>query len=293
MYEQGNRASGGVKTSFVSENRAPGSDSKYAVDYRASGSVRGSFVSESRASGIDSSYAVDYRASESIRDPEYGYSEAKINTANIQKLPSNHQALLASFPPSEQLKIIELLKLHSNYLSYDILLAMDKNDFSKILKALLSSFSSHDKYLFLPFHLPNNSQVALKSGDNCKVTLLTTTFIDIPASSHIYLNLDLQLLCRSTFVQLKPVMTDGTLFIEKLSSISVMAKHQFKSVFIHNVNHYNIRIPKNYTLFVIEGLTHLPTNSGNILKLRNLQSIVDLQSEKKNIHTSRKPIIFR
>ena len=56
VSSQGNPASGGVKTYFVSENRA---------------------------SGSDSSYAVDYRASESIRDLESEYSEAKINTANI------------------------------------------------------------------------------------------------------------------------------------------------------------------------------------------------------------------
>ena len=76
-------------------------------------------------------------------------------------------------------------------------------------------------------------------------------------------------------------MKDGALFIQKLSSISVMAKHEFKSVFIHNVNHYNIRIPKYYTLFVIEGLTNFPTNSGNILQLKNLNSIVDLPSQSR------------
>ena len=103
---------------------------------------------------------------------------------------------------------------------------MDRNDFGKILKILLSSFSTYSKYLFLPYYLPKDSKFALKSGDDNKVTLLTTTFIDIPASSHIYLDLDLQLLCRSTFVQLSPVMTDGSLFIEKLSNTSVMAKHQ-------------------------------------------------------------------
>ena len=131
------------------------------------------------------------------------------------------------------------------------------------------------------FHtiLPKNSKVVIKSSDNCRVTLLTTTFIDIPASSHIYLDLDLQILCRSTFLQLSPVMTDGALFIQKLSSISVTAKHEFKSVFMNNSSHYNIRIPINYTLFVIEGLINYPTNAGNISQLKNLNSIVNLPSQ--------------
>ena len=215
----------------------------------------------------------------SASDSEYGYSDVQICSANIQKLPNNHKALLATFPPSEQLKIIELLKLHSDYLSYDILLAMDKNDFDKILRALLSSLTTYSKYLFLPYYLPQNSKVVIKTTDDCKATLLTKSFIDIPASSHIYLDLDLQILCRSTFLQLSPVMTDGALFIQKLSSISVTAKHEFKSVFMNNSSHYNIRIPINYTLFVIEGLINYPTNAGNISQLKNLNSIVDLPSK--------------
>jgi hypothetical protein len=76
-------------------------------------------------------------------------------------------------------------------------------------------------------------------------------------------------------------MKDGALFIQKLSSSSVTAKHEFKSVFINNSSHHNIRIPINYTLFVIEGLTNYPTNSGNISQLKNLNSIVDLPSSFK------------
>ena len=121
----------------------------------------------------------------------------------------------------------------------------------------------------------------IKTSNDCKVTLLTKTFIDIPPSSHIYLDLDLQILCRLTFLQLRPVMTDGDLFIQKLSSTSVMAKHEFKSVFLNNSSHHNIRIPSNYTLFNIEGLTNYPTNSGNILQLKNLSGIVDLPSESR------------
>jgi hypothetical protein len=53
-------------------------------------------------------------------------------SANIQRLPDNHKALLATFPPSEQMKVIELLKLHQDYISADLLLAMDTNNFDKI-----------------------------------------------------------------------------------------------------------------------------------------------------------------
>jgi hypothetical protein len=67
--------------------------------------------------------------------------------------------------------------------------------------------------------------------------LLTTTFIDIPASSHVYLNLDLQLLCRSTFIQLIPTIKDGSLFIQQMSSTNTVAKHEFKSAFIYNDSH--------------------------------------------------------
>ena len=97
----------------------------------------------------------------------------------------------------------------------------------------------------------------------------------------IYLNLDLQLLCRSTFIQLIPTMKDGSLFIKKLSSTSVVAKHEFKSVFIYNVTQHNVRIPKLYSLFTIEGLTYFPSNSGKILELKNLTSIVDLPSQER------------
>ena len=176
-------------------------------------------------------------------------------SADIQKLPDNHEALLATFPPSEQLKVIELLKLHSDYLSYDLLTAMDTDDFDKILRALLSSLSTYSKYLFLPYYLPEKSQVRIKTSDDCHVTLITRSFIDVPSSSHIYLDLDLQILSRSTFLQLNPIMKDGALFIQKLSSTSVTAKHEFKSVFINNSSHNNIKIPTNYNLFVIEGST--------------------------------------
>ena len=111
--------------------------------------------------------------------------------------------------------------------------------------------------------------------------MLTTTFIDIPASSHVYLNLDLQLLCRSTFIQLIPTIKDGSLFIQQMSSTSTVAKHEFKSAFIYNVTQHNIRIPKLYSLYTIEGLTNFPSNSGKILELKNLSGIVDLQSEEK------------
>ena len=63
-------------------------------------------------------------------------------SANIQRLPDNHEALLATFPPNEQMKVIELLKLHQDYLSADLLLAMDTNDSDKILKGLLSSLTT-------------------------------------------------------------------------------------------------------------------------------------------------------
>ena len=129
--------------------------------------------------------------------------------------------------------------------------------------------------------MPQKSQVRIKTSDDCQVTLITRNFIDVPSSSHIYLDLELQILCRSTFLQLSPIMKDGALFIQKLSSTSVTAKHEFKSVFINNSSHHNIRIPPNYTLFVIEGLTNYPTNSGNISQLKNLNSIVDLPSSFK------------
>ena len=135
--------------------------------------------------------------------------------------------------------------------------------------------------MFLPFYLHKDSKVALRSGDNNIITLLTTTFIDIPASSHVYLNLDLQLLCGSTFIQLIPTIKDGYLFIQQMSSTSTVATHEFKSAFIYNVTQHNVRIPKLYSLYTIEGLTNFPSNSGKILELKNLSGIVDLQSEEK------------
>jgi hypothetical protein len=198
-----------------------------AVEYISSSSSVDYQENQARESARNSS--VDYRNNQapgSARDSEYGYSDAKICSANIQKLPDNHKALLATFTPSEQLKVIELLKLHSDYLSYDLLIAMDTNDFDKILRALLSSLSTYSKYLFLPYYLHQKSQFRIKSSDDCKVTLITRNFIDVPSSSHIYLDLDLQILCRSTFLQLSPIMKDGALFIQKLSSTSVTAKHE-------------------------------------------------------------------
>ena len=66
-----------------------------------------------------------------------------------------------------------------------------------------------------------------------------------------------------------------------MSSTSTVAKHEFKSAFLYNVTQHNIRIPKLYSLYTIEGLTYFPSNSGKILELKNLTSIVDLQSEEK------------
>ena len=89
------------------------------------------------------------------------------------------------------MKVIELLKLHQNYLSADLLLAMDTNNFDKILKALLSSLTTYSKYLFLPYYLPEKSQVGIKISNDCQVTLITKSFINVPASSHIYLDINL------------------------------------------------------------------------------------------------------
>ena len=222
-----------------------------------------------------------YRTQENSKKGKYEISEARLYSTDIQKLPSNHHALLDTFPVSEQKKVMELLKLHSEYLSYDLLLAMDKNDFPKILKALLSNLSSYTKYIFLPFFLADSSQVVLKEGKNCQITLMTSEAIVVPSSSHIYIRLDLQLLCRSTFVELVPIDTNGQLFIEKMASTSVAAKHQFDKAFIYNVGLSNITIPKYYTLYTMQGLTNFPSNSGKVIQIRNLNYICSLQSQSK------------
>ena len=252
-------------SNFVRKHTLPESDSR---NLTAPDSARTEFPGANREYRIANSYTATCLASESLRDTKNDRPTVSVDSTTIQKLPNNHHTLLATFTPGEQLRVVELLKLYTDYLPVNMQLAMDKNDFRKILKILSSSFSTYSKYMFLPFYLPKDSKVALKSGDNNMVTLLTSNFIDIPASSHIYLNLDLQLLCRSTFIQLIPTMKDGSLFIEKLSSTSVVAKHEFKSVFIYNVTHHNIRIPKCYSLFTIEGLTYFPSNSGKILELK-------------------------
>ena len=86
---------------------------------------------------------------------------------------------------------------------------------------------------------------------------------------------------RSTFLQLIPIVKNSELFIQKLSSCSVTAKHQFKSIYIHNTSHHNICIPQDYALFGVEGLANQPNNEGNIFQLKNLTSILELPSKSK------------
>jgi hypothetical protein len=95
------------------------------------------------------------------------------------------------------------------------------------------------------------------------------------------LDLELQILSRSTFLQLSPIVKNSELFIQRLSSCSVTAKHEFKSIYLHNSSHHNIRIPENYALFGIEGLTNQPNNAGDIFQLKNLTSILELPSKSK------------
>ena len=279
--ERNQSANGGIPTQISQTESATGGIPTPASENKSANVGILPFAS-GRPDSIEEMYStLKYRTQENSENKECEISEANIYSTNIQKLPSNHQALLDTFPVSEQQKVIELLKLHSDYLSYDLLMAIDKNDFSKILKALLSDLSSYTKYMFLPFFLAENSQVVLKDGKNCIITLMTSEAIVVPASSHIYLRLDLQLLCRSTFVELIPIDTNGQLFIEKMASTSVAAKHQFDKAFVYNVGLSNITIPKYYTLFTMQGLTNFPSNSGKVIQIRNLKSICSLQSQSK------------
>jgi hypothetical protein len=236
------------------------------------------------ASHISSSHSMDYsrnRALACARDSESDYHETKICSAGIQRLPTNHRAHLATFTANEQLKVIKLLRSHSDYLSYDLLTALDENNFNKIIRALLTTLTTYSKYMILPFHLPDGSQLRLKTSTDCQVTLITPKPIDIPSLSNIYLDLELQILSRSTFLQLSPIVKNSELFIQKLSSCSVTAKHQFKSIYLHNTSHHNICIPQDYALFGIEGLTNQPNNAGDIFQLKNLTSILELPSKSK------------
>ena len=69
------------------------------------------------------------------------------------------------------------------------------------------------------------------------------------------------------------------MFFSTLNSVSVSAKHHFQKVIIFNCTPHKIRIPQKFALYKIDGISNFPSESGEILKIQNLENIICLPSQ--------------
>ena len=119
-------------------------------------------------------------------------------------LPSNNDFLIASFTPREISQVMKLLQTHKCLLPKHLKLDLNnKQDYGKILSYSISKISSSTKYLFLPYYLPGASMFTLIiTGSPPVPQLRTNQAIKLEPLSHISIQLNLQILSRSTYLQL-------------------------------------------------------------------------------------------
>ena len=166
------------------------------------------------------------------------YCEITNNATKLttsQDLPPNHRFLVDSFRPDEIQKVMNLLQSNSSLLPPSLLPALKAHDFDSLVQYLLSAISTEQKQLFMPFHLPENTHFKLHvSRDPLTVQLRSTKEIHVDPMSHLNIDLNLQMLSRSTHLAMHPQYKGGDIFLASLYSTSVTAKHQFETVFLFN-----------------------------------------------------------
>ena len=148
-------------------------------------------------------------------------------------LPSNHDFLIASFTPREISRVMQLLQSHEGLLLQTLQLALQAQDFKSIFSYLISEIKENTKSLFLPYYLPTDSMFTLYVSGNPPVTQLRTNqALKLEPLSHLSIQLGLQILNRSTHLELHSNNGNGDMYINSPYSTSVTSKHCFESLLL-------------------------------------------------------------
>ena len=153
----------------------------------------------------------------------------------ISYLPSNHDFLIASFTPREISRVMQLLQSHEGLLLQTLQLALQAQDFQSIFSYLISEIKKNTKSLFLPYYLPTDSMFTLYVTGNPPVTQLRTNqALKLEPLFHLSIQLGLQILNRSTHLELHSNYEKGDMYISSPYRTSVTSKHCFESLFFFN-----------------------------------------------------------
>ena len=133
--------------------------------------------------------------------------------------------------------------------------------------------------MFLPYFLPAASIFHLFVSGNPPVTRLRTNqVIKLEPLTHLSVSLELQILNRSTHLELHPTYEKGEVYLNSPFSTSVTSKHCVESLFLFNCSRQILQIPTGSALYTIHGLLHFPDETGEILTIQNLSEMIPLCS---------------
>ena len=144
--------------------------------------------------------------------------------------------MIASFTPREISQVMKLLQTHQCLLPQHLQLDLNNTqDYGKIISYLISDIEESTKSLFLPFYLPGDSMFTLSVSVSPPVTQLRTNqVVKLEPLSHLSIKLGLQILNRSTYLELHSNNENGDMYIHSPSSTTVTSKHCFESLFFFN-----------------------------------------------------------